>query len=144
MTQFRDQDFGLFVNDNGRVKRGNIVGSGAGWQWYEMRAYSGFDGFCVALAFDDAGYLMTNATTPDGYQTNEYGQLIINGEVVMHDTHCLAANESMDCIQMALDLLIRTQLIHRKWISGRLQATKTCADIRDLSEDYGIIMYIMG
>ena len=93
LTQFRDQDFGLFVNDNGRVKRGNIVGSGAGWQWYEMRAYSGFDGFCVALAFDDAGYLMTNATTPDGYQTNEYGQLIINGEVVMHDTHCLAANE---------------------------------------------------
>ena len=36
---------------------------------------------------------MTNATTPDGYQTNEYGQLIINGEVVMHDTKCLAAND---------------------------------------------------
>ena len=91
LTQFRSPN--LFTNENGRVKRAAFLGSGAGWQWYGLRYYSSFDGFVCALAFDSDGYLMTNATTPDGYQTNEYGQLVINGEVVWHDTKCLAAND---------------------------------------------------
>ena len=93
LEQFRDP--GQFIKDNNRVRLnlGVYTGWMNGWRWYGLRYYSSFDGFVCALAFDDDGYLMTNTTTPDGYQTNEYGQLIINGEVVMHDTECLAANE---------------------------------------------------
>lgn len=27
---------------------------------------------------NENGYLMTNATTPDGYQTDAYGRLVVN------------------------------------------------------------------
>lgn len=94
LTQYRPTANPLFVNDGGRVKREINANSGAGWQWYGLRYYSSFDGFVCALAFDDNDYLMVNSVTPDGYQTNEYGQLVINGEVVWHDTKCLAANET--------------------------------------------------
>ena len=81
-----------FENANGRVKAGNMLNV-VGWTWYQFYTYAGINGIVCALAFDDNGYLMTNTITPDGYQTNEYGQLTINGEVVWHDSNCYVANQ---------------------------------------------------
>ena len=85
----------LFVNDNGRAREYYPIGDRSGWQWFKFDSSTEdrtFPDIMCALAFDSDGYLMTNTTTPDGFQTNEYGQLVINGEVVEHTIFCYAAN----------------------------------------------------
>lgn len=71
--------------ENGKVKANKWYKDG--WMWYAAIDY-GAGAFTYALALDENGYLMTNATTPDGYQTNQYGQLVIDGQVVAHDSGC--------------------------------------------------------
>lgn len=39
------------------------------------------DGLKYAYCFNEYGYLYTNTITPDGYQVNELGQLMIDGKV---------------------------------------------------------------
>jgi len=51
------------------------------WEWL-MRDFSGnYDGLQYAYCFNEYGYLYTNTITPDGYQVNEKGQLMIDGKV---------------------------------------------------------------
>lgn len=59
-----------------------------GWAWIIYNKYSSQDYFVCALAFDKNGYLLVNTTTPDGYTTNEYGMLVINGQPVTHSARC--------------------------------------------------------
>lgn len=59
-----------------------------GWAWIIYNKYSSQDYFVCALAFDENGYLLVNTTTPDGYTTNEYGMLVINGQPVTHSARC--------------------------------------------------------
>lgn len=42
-----------------------------GWQWIDGKSYY----------FDDNGYLLSNTTTPDGYQVDASGAWIVNGVV---------------------------------------------------------------
>jgi len=51
------------------------------WAWL-MKAPDGKeDGLKYAYCFNEYGYLYTNTITPDGYQVNELGQLMIDGQV---------------------------------------------------------------
>jgi hypothetical protein len=62
---------------------------GTWWQisggWYPKAEWDWIDGDNSGTAycyyFDSDGYLVTNATTPDGYTVNENGQWTVNGEV---------------------------------------------------------------
>lgn len=59
-----------------------------GWTWHVYYKYASSEYFVCALAFDENGYLLVNTTTPDGYQVNEYGMLVINGQPVVHSSRC--------------------------------------------------------
>jgi len=72
--------------ENGKVKTNKWFKDG--WLWFSTNTYAANGSFAFALAVDENGYLMTNATTPDGYQTNEYGQLVLNGDIVTHNSRC--------------------------------------------------------
>lgn len=47
------------------------------WEWLDGNA----DGISECYYFDETGYMLTNTTTPDGYQVNAEGAWISNGVV---------------------------------------------------------------
>lgn len=52
------------------------------WQWLMTAPDGSQDGLKYAYCFNEYGYLYTNTITPDGYQVNELGQLMIDGKVM--------------------------------------------------------------
>ena len=78
------QDTTKPLNDNGvsNYWYGNKYGCDFNkWEWL-MTDFSGNqDGLQYAYCFNEYGYLYTNTITPDGYQVNEKGQLMIDGKV---------------------------------------------------------------
>ena len=48
-----------------------------GWQWVDGNG----DGTAECYYFDGNGYILTNTTTPDGYQVNADGAWVVNGNV---------------------------------------------------------------
>jgi len=51
------------------------------WNWLMIAPDGTQDGLKYAYCFNEYGYLYTNTITPDGYQVNELGQLMIDGQV---------------------------------------------------------------
>ena len=47
------------------------------WQWIDGNR----DGVAESYCFNEAGYLLTNTTTPDGYQVDANGAWIVDGKV---------------------------------------------------------------
>lgn len=47
------------------------------WEWLDGNQ----DGIAESYCFDSNGYMLVNTTTPDGYQVNENGAWVQNGEV---------------------------------------------------------------
>jgi hypothetical protein len=52
------------------------------WRWLMVSPDGKKDGLTYAYCFNEYGYLYTNTITPDGYQVNELGQLMIDGKVM--------------------------------------------------------------
>ncbi|WP_394524834.1 hypothetical protein [Lacrimispora sp. JR3] len=52
------------------------------WEWLMVSPDGKQDGLKYAYCFNEYGYLYTNTITPDGYQVNELGQLMIDGKVM--------------------------------------------------------------
>lgn len=52
-----------------------------GWEWLDGNC----DGTAECYCFDQSGYLLTNATTPDGFQVNENGAWIVDGIVQVQE-----------------------------------------------------------
>ena len=57
---------------------GNGAYTSNGWQWID----SNNDGVAECYYFDENGWLLSNTTTPDGYQVNNDGAWVQNGEIV--------------------------------------------------------------
>lgn len=57
-----------------------------GWQWVDGNG----DGVAECYYFDGNGYIVTNGTTPDGYQVNGDGQWTENGVVKTKNTATIA------------------------------------------------------
>ena len=55
------------------------------WRWLMVSPNGKEDGLKYAYCFNEYGYLYTNTITPDGYQVNEHGQLMINGKVMTRE-----------------------------------------------------------
>jgi len=51
------------------------------WAWLMTAPDGTQDGLQYAYCFNEYGYLYTNTITPDGFQVNELGQLMIDGKV---------------------------------------------------------------
>ena len=49
--------------------------------------YGSGDGTAESYCFDDWGYLYVNTVTPDGYQVNELGAWVQDGEVHDYGNH---------------------------------------------------------
>lgn len=49
--------------------------------------YGNGDGTAESYCFDDWGYLYVNTVTPDGYQVNELGAWVQDGEVYDYGNH---------------------------------------------------------
>ena len=56
------------------------------WRWLMQAPDGTEDGLKYAYCFNEYGYLYTNTITPDGYQVNELGQLMIDGKVKTKET----------------------------------------------------------
>ena len=52
------------------------------WRWLMVSPDEKQDGLKYAYCFNEYGYLYTNTITPDGYQVNALGQLMIDGNVM--------------------------------------------------------------
>lgn len=52
------------------------------WRWLIVSPDGKQDGLMYAYCFNEYGYLYTNTITPDGYQVNELGQLMIDEKVM--------------------------------------------------------------
>lgn len=52
------------------------------WAWLMISPEGKQDSLKYAYCFNEYGYLYTNTITPDGYQVNELGQLMIDGKVM--------------------------------------------------------------
>lgn len=63
----------------GTLKGGTL--SPSTWRWLMVSPDGKQDGLKYAYCFNEYGYLYTNTITPDGYQVNELGQLMIDGKV---------------------------------------------------------------
>ena len=59
------------------------------WQWIDGNN----DGIAESYYFNAAGYLLTNTSTPDGYQVDANGAWVINGVV---QTQAVAVNTQTD------------------------------------------------
>jgi len=55
------------------------------WAWLMVSPDGNQDGLKYAYCFNEYGYLYTNTITPDGYQVNEHGQLMIDGKVMTRE-----------------------------------------------------------
>lgn len=55
------------------------------WRWLMVSPNGKEDGLKYAYCFNEYGYLYTNTITPDGYQVNEHGQLMIDGKVMTRE-----------------------------------------------------------
>lgn len=51
------------------------------WRWLMTAPDGSDDGLKYAYCFNEYGYLYTSTITPDGYQVNELGQLMLDGKV---------------------------------------------------------------
>lgn len=60
----------------------NGAGPTSRWRWLMVSPNETEDGLKYAYCFNEYGYLYTNTITPDGYQVNELGQLMIDGKVM--------------------------------------------------------------
>ena len=80
-----NQDISKAINENGvsNYWYGNSKGSSyrSKWSWLTVSPDGTQDGLKYAYCFNEYGYLYINTITPDGYQVNELGQLIIDGKV---------------------------------------------------------------
>ncbi|MDO4265537.1 MAG: hypothetical protein Q4C63_03620 [Eubacteriales bacterium] len=65
-----------------------------GWWWIS----GANDSLMKCYYFDEQGYMLSNTTTPDGYQVNADGQWISNGEIVL-----IAAPEQQVFLQAGFD-----------------------------------------
>lgn len=77
------QDSSKPLNENGvsNYWYGNKVDfSHSNWEWLMVSPDGKEDGLKYAYCFNEYGYLYTNTITPDGYQVNELGQLMIDGK----------------------------------------------------------------
>lgn len=78
------QDTTKSLNDNGISNfwygTSNSV-SPSKWRWLMTAPDGTQDGLKYAYCFNEYGYLYTNTITPDGFQVNELGQLMIDGAV---------------------------------------------------------------
>lgn len=61
---------------------GNGTYANNGWQWIDGNN----DGVAECYYFDNAGWMLANTTTPDGYSVNENGAWVENGVVVTKTT----------------------------------------------------------
>ncbi|MGC6177920.1 hypothetical protein [Lacrimispora sp. 38-1] len=78
------QDGSKSINQNGisNYWYGNSRNSTiSSWNWLLTAPDGSQDGLKYAYCFNEYGYLYTNTITPDGYQVNELGQLMIDGKV---------------------------------------------------------------
>ncbi len=78
------QDASKPLNNNGisNYWYGDKVSFAHGqWEWLMVSPDGKQDGLKYAYCFNEYGYLYTNTITPDGYQVNELGQLMIDGKV---------------------------------------------------------------
>lgn len=78
------QDTSKPLNDNGisNYWYGHKVDfAHSQWEWLMESPNGKQDGLKYAYCFNEYGYLYTNTITPDGYQVNELGQLMIDGKV---------------------------------------------------------------
>lgn len=77
------------LNENGLSNYwyGTSAGTGATsmWRWLMVAPDGTQDGLKYAYCFNEYGYLYTNTITPDGYQVNELGQLMIEGKVMTRE-----------------------------------------------------------
>ena len=60
----------------------NLSSSTSVWLWLMTAPDGTKDGLKYAYCFNEHGYLYTNTITPDGYQVNKLGQLMIDGKVM--------------------------------------------------------------
>lgn len=65
---------------------GNGSYTSNGWQWIDGNG----DGIAESYYFDNNGWLLTNTTTPDGYQVNENGAWIESGSIVSQNISNIA------------------------------------------------------
>ncbi|MFT4104988.1 MAG: hypothetical protein QM657_04425 [Lacrimispora sp.] len=78
------QDATRALNENGisNYWYGNTVDfEHSNWRWLMISPDGKQDGLKYAYCFNEYGFLYTNTITPDGYQVNELGQLMIEGKV---------------------------------------------------------------
>lgn len=78
------QDTSKSLNESGisNYWYGNSVDfEHSNWRWLMTAPNGTEDGLKYAYCFNEYGYLYTNTITPDGYQVNELGQLMIDGKV---------------------------------------------------------------
>lgn len=78
------QDSSKALNENGisNYWYGNKVDfTHSKWRWLMVAPDGSQDGLKYAYCFNEYGYLYTNTITPDGYQVNGLGQLMIDGKV---------------------------------------------------------------
>lgn len=79
------QDASKPLNDNGisNYWYGHKVDfAHSQWEWLMVSPEGKQDGMKYAYCFNEYGYLYTNTITPDGYQVNALGQLMIDGKVM--------------------------------------------------------------
>ena len=80
------QDFSKPLNENGISNYWYGVSAGTTcssvWRWLMQAPDGTEDGLKYAYCFNEYGYLYTNTITPDGYQVNELGQLMIDGKAM--------------------------------------------------------------
>lgn len=78
------QDIQKPLNENGISNYWygtSTSGSPSEWRWLMVSPDGKQDSLKYAYCFNEYGYLYTNTITPDGYQVNELGQLMIDGKV---------------------------------------------------------------
>lgn len=79
------QDTSKPLNENGISNYwygSNRSSSKSIWEWLMISPDGTQDGLKYAYCFNEYGYLYTNTITPDGYQVNALGQLMIDGKVM--------------------------------------------------------------
>ena len=76
-----------------------------GWQWVDGNG----DGVSECYYFDGNGYIVTNGTTPDGYQVNGDGQWIQNGVIQTKNTATTASTSRPSSREIVAYLLCSVQ-----------------------------------
>ena len=82
-----------------------------GWQWVDGNN----DGVSECYYFTNIGYILTNTTTPDGYQVNADGAWIENNVVKTQDT--ASASEQTNTSQEVHTYTYKTDFIKQKYVN---------------------------